>query len=76
MSTQTAALYLETKNLMGRGLKTASSQVDNFAKSTRSAARTAHSSISALGDKTAAFGRANASFMLGLGTIGAVGFGI
>jgi len=76
MSIQTAALYLETKNLMGAGLKSASNSVKSFASGTKSAAASAHNSISGLGDKVTALGRANASFMIGLGAIGAVGFGI
>ena len=76
MSKQTAALHLTTKNDMTRGMGRASAQVDRFSKKTTSAARKAHSSISSLGDKVTALGRANASFMIGIGAIGAVGFGI
>ncbi|MCK5614805.1 phage tail tape measure protein [Candidatus Pacearchaeota archaeon] len=76
MSTQKASLILESKSLMGRGMKTAASQVDRFANRTTSAAKRAHSSISTLGDRVTELGRKNASFMVGLGAIGAVGFGI
>ena len=61
---------------MTRGMGRASAQVDKFARKTKSAASKAHSSISGLGDKVTALGKANASFMIGLGAIGAVGFGI
>lgn len=76
MSTQTASLHLDTKNGMGRGLNTAAKQVDRFSKKTSSAAKSAHEDISALGRKVTSIGKANASFMIGLGAIGAAGFGI
>ncbi|MCK5617487.1 phage tail tape measure protein [Candidatus Pacearchaeota archaeon] len=76
MSKQTAALHLTSKNDMSKGMKSAAAQVDRFSTKTKSAASKAHASISGLGDKVTALGKANASFMIGIGAIGAVGFGI
>lgn len=76
MSKQTAALHLTTKNDMTRGIGRASALVDRFKKSTTAAAKAGHANISSLGDKITALGKANASFMVGLGAIGTVAFGI